>query len=79
MPDRLYGASRRLCSLLSGETLFRDRYEPGGAGADTCGEEAGEVVPGATHLFEEPGALERVARLAAGWFVSHLDPAVETQ
>ena len=26
------------------------------------------VVPGATHLFEEPGALERVAELAAGWF-----------
>lgn len=26
------------------------------------------VVPGATHLFEEPGALERVARLAARWF-----------
>lgn len=27
------------------------------------------VIPGATHLFEEPGALEEVARLAAGWFV----------
>lgn len=26
------------------------------------------VVPGATHLFEEPGALENVARLASGWF-----------
>jgi putative phosphoribosyl transferase len=31
-----------------------------------------EVVPGATHLFEEPGALEAVARLAAQWFTSHL-------
>jgi putative phosphoribosyl transferase len=30
------------------------------------------VVPGATHLFEEPGALEEVARLATGWFVEHL-------
>lgn len=30
------------------------------------------VVPGATHLFEEPGALEEVARLAANWFTSHL-------
>jgi dienelactone hydrolase len=30
------------------------------------------VVPGATHLFEEPGALEQVARLARGWFVEHL-------
>jgi putative phosphoribosyl transferase len=31
-----------------------------------------ELVPGATHLFEEPGALERVAELAADWFVRHL-------
>lgn len=31
-----------------------------------------EVVPGATHLFEEPGALERVADLAAAWFTAHL-------
>ena len=27
-----------------------------------------EVVPGATHLFEEPGALERVSELAIAWF-----------
>jgi putative phosphoribosyl transferase len=32
-----------------------------------------EIVDGATHLFEEPGALEEVARLAAGWFVRHLN------
>ena len=31
-----------------------------------------EIVPGATHLFEEEGALERVADLAAGWFTAHL-------
>ena len=31
-----------------------------------------EVVPGATHLFEEPGALEEVARLAVEWFTAHL-------
>ncbi len=30
-----------------------------------------EVVPGATHLFEEPGALERVANLARDWFANH--------
>lgn len=30
------------------------------------------VVPGATHLFEEPGALEQVAGLAAQWFVRHI-------
>jgi pimeloyl-ACP methyl ester carboxylesterase len=32
-----------------------------------------EVVPGATHLFEEPGALGSVAELAAAWFETHLD------
>lgn len=31
-----------------------------------------EIVPGATHLFEEPGALERVAALAGQWFETHL-------
>jgi dienelactone hydrolase len=31
-----------------------------------------EIVPGASHLFEEPGALERVASLAADWFEQHL-------
>ena len=31
-----------------------------------------EIIPGATHLFEEPGALERVAHLAADWFVVKL-------
>jgi len=30
------------------------------------------LVPGATHLFEEPGTLEKVAYLAANWFVEHL-------
>jgi len=33
-----------------------------------------EIVPGATHLFEERGALEEVSRLAADWFASHLVP-----
>ena len=31
-----------------------------------------EIVPGATHLFEEPGALEMVAELAREWFTRHL-------
>jgi dienelactone hydrolase len=31
------------------------------------------IVPGASHLFEEPGTLEEVARLAADWFTRHLD------
>ena len=33
-----------------------------------------EIVPGATHLFEEPGALEEVARLAREWFERYLTP-----
>jgi pimeloyl-ACP methyl ester carboxylesterase len=32
------------------------------------------IVPGATHLFEEPGKLERVAQLAQEWFVKHFHP-----
>jgi putative phosphoribosyl transferase len=31
-----------------------------------------EIVPGATHLFEEPGALDHVSRLALEWFAEHL-------
>lgn len=34
-----------------------------------------EIVPGASHLFEEPGTLERVAQLARDWFVRWLVPA----
>lgn len=38
-----------------------------------------EIVPGATHLFEEPGTLEEVARLAAAWFVTFLLKKEKTQ
>ncbi|KMO69022.1 putative phosphoribosyl transferase [Mycolicibacterium obuense] len=31
------------------------------------------IVPGATHLFEEPGTLEAVAALARNWFVDHME------
>ena len=34
-----------------------------------------EIVPGATHLFQERGALERVAESASDWFVTHLQAA----
>jgi dienelactone hydrolase len=40
------------------------------------GEVSLEIVSGATHLFEEPGTLERVAALAANWFERHLEPAM---
>ena len=32
------------------------------------------IVPGATHLFEEPGTLAAAAGLARDWFLSHLTP-----
>jgi dienelactone hydrolase len=40
--------------------------------AALTGEKVLDIVPGATHLFEEPGTLERVAALAAAWFLDHL-------
>jgi dienelactone hydrolase len=50
-----------------------------GMNRDAMGQMRGEVkleiVPGATHLFEEPGTLERVAELAGTWFEHHLQPA----
>lgn len=37
------------------------------------------IVPGATHLFEEQGALEQVARLARDWFLDHLTDHADSQ
>jgi alpha-beta hydrolase superfamily lysophospholipase len=37
------------------------------------------IIPGATHLFEEPGALEEVARIASAWFQQYLAPAEKTK
>jgi hypothetical protein len=37
-----------------------------------AGESRVDIVPGAGHLFEEPGALERVAELTRDWFERHL-------
>jgi putative phosphoribosyl transferase len=37
-----------------------------------CCEVKLEIIPGATHLFEESGALEKVAKLASDWFIAHL-------
>lgn len=38
----------------------------------TCSKKL-EIIPNATHLFEEPGCLEEVARLAKEWFRKHLN------
>ena len=40
--------------------------------AELAGPKELAIIPGATHLFEEPGALEQVAILASGWFRRHL-------
>jgi len=39
-----------------------------------CTEKKLMIIPGATHLFEEPGTLEEVARAAADWFARHFEP-----
>jgi len=44
-----------------------------------CREKKLVIIPGATHLFEERGTLEKVARLAAGWFIRHFQPVVILQ
>jgi putative phosphoribosyl transferase len=38
----------------------------------TC-EKQLEIIPGATHLFEEPGTLDKVVDLAAQWFNTHFE------
>jgi len=43
------------------------------AQSQLCCENELVVVPGATHLFEESGALDRVAQLAIDWFTRHLN------
>ena len=40
---------------------------------ELCGEKELKIIPGATHLFEEPGTLEQVAAAAAGWFERYLN------
>ena len=50
----------------------RDRAQPRGRSHQLRCDATLEIVPGATHLFEEPGTLEQVARLAVAWFTRHL-------
>jgi putative phosphoribosyl transferase len=44
-----------------------------------CSEKKLVIIPGATHLFEEPGKLEQVARVAAEWFIRHFAPVEKAQ
>jgi pimeloyl-ACP methyl ester carboxylesterase len=77
-PDLAGGRLRRVRQptlLIVGE---RDRTVlelNGRAMKELSGETRLEIVSGASHLFEEPGALEKVAGLARDWFVRHLQPA----
>ncbi len=52
------------------EVLDLNRKATAQLTAETCL----EIVPGATHLFEAPGTLERVGKLARKWFELHLGP-----
>src|SRR2546422_132117 len=42
------------------------------ASTSHCWPKSLEIIPGATHLFEEPGALEQAAQMASDWFNQHL-------
>jgi dienelactone hydrolase len=53
---------------LDGAVIGMNRH----AMAQMRGEVRLDIVPGATHLFEEPGALDRVADLAGAWFMRYL-------
>nr|BFE53431.1 hypothetical protein GCM10017745_68580 [Saccharothrix mutabilis subsp. capreolus] len=74
-PDLAHGALSRVQAptllVVGGEDHQVLDLNRAAAGQLTC-QWTLEVVPGATHLFEEPGALDRVARLAAEWFRRHL-------
>jgi putative phosphoribosyl transferase len=60
--------------IVGGEDIEVLRMNQGALRGLRC-EKALQVVPGATHLFEEPGTLATVAKLAAHWFAVHLPRA----
>ena len=74
-PDLAGEALRRVTAptlLIVGSRDPHVLHLNGQAQALLGGESRLEIVPGATHLFEEPGALEQVAALARDWFLQHL-------
>lgn len=74
-PDLARGSIRQVKAatlLIVGERDYPVIELNNEAYAQLRGEKEVTIVPGATHLFEEPGALEQVAQLAADWFGKHL-------
>ena len=71
--DRVRAPTLLIVGELDVEVLQLNRR----AYALLAGEKRLAIVPGATHLFEEPGTLEQAAHLAAGWFKDYLKLAVK--
>lgn len=69
--DALRGAKAPTLLIVGGEDKTVLDLNKKAAARMACVNEL-RVVSGATHLFEEPGALEKVASLAAEWFVTHM-------
>jgi putative phosphoribosyl transferase len=67
-PERLTAPTLLIVGALNPQVLELNRRA---AGRLTCPHRLA-VVPGAGHLFEEPGALDEVAGLAGTWFYTHL-------
>jgi putative phosphoribosyl transferase len=75
-------AEDALCSVQAPTLLIVGGNDPPVIGMNqtalarlACEEKKLVIIPGATHLFEEPGALPEVARIAADWFARHLAAA----
>ena len=67
------------CAMSTWASVYGVKLELNVASADQLEAESQiEIIPGAGHLFEEAGALERVAVLAAAWFRQHLLPTSVT-
>ena len=73
LADRHLPSVRQPTLLIVGE-LDTQVIELNRRAMQRLGEARLEIVQGASHLFQEPGALEQVAELARAWFVDHLRP-----
>ena len=74
-PDLAGGALTRVRAatllIVGGEDDYVIELNRGALAELQCEKEL-SIIPGATHLFEEPGTLDQVAKLALGWFQRHL-------